>query len=163
MPASPIRPSSTTCTSELTSLVDARDRALPSLPDLEPMIAELKAVNEALWEIEDEIRICEKRGDLGPRFIALARSVYRQNDRRVALKRTINERLGSKIIEEKAFASELTPSGFRPLSSTFAVFDLRNVPHFGCDLNSFDYKGLRQVAPMDKRLNHAGSPMGRTT
>jgi tetratricopeptide (TPR) repeat protein len=91
---------------ELTSLVDARDRALPSLPDLEPMIAELKAVNEALWEIEDEIRICEKRGDFGPRFIALARSVYRQNDRRVALKRTINERLGSRIIEEKVFASD---------------------------------------------------------
>ena len=44
------------------------------------------------------------QGDFGPHFIALARSVYRQNDRRNALKREINERLGSQLIEEKSYS-----------------------------------------------------------
>ena len=68
----------------------------------------MKAVNEALWQIEDEIRLCERDDDFGPRFIALARSVYRTNDRRAALKRQINERLGSQLIEEKSYASSET-------------------------------------------------------
>lgn len=65
----------------------------------------LKAVNEELWVIEDDIRECERNGDFGPAFVALARSVYRQNDRRAALKREINEHLGSEIVEEKSYAA----------------------------------------------------------
>ncbi|PKL95605.1 MAG: hypothetical protein CVV18_04830, partial [Gammaproteobacteria bacterium HGW-Gammaproteobacteria-8] len=64
-----------------------------------------KTVNEQLWEIEDEIRGCERRRDFGERFVELARSVYRTNDRRAAIKRQINEQLGSTIVEEKSYAA----------------------------------------------------------
>jgi hypothetical protein len=69
------------------------------------LTAALKQVNEALWEIEDEIRVCEGHRDFGPRFIELARAVYHQNDRRASLKRQINELLGSRLIEEKSYVS----------------------------------------------------------
>lgn len=64
---------------------------------------DLRAVNTALWEIEDDIRDCERDGDFGPRFVALARSVYVTNDKRAELKRQINVELGSEIIEEKSY------------------------------------------------------------
>ena len=63
----------------------------------------LCAVNEALWDIEDEIRDCERRKDFGPRFLELARSVYHSNDRRAALKRELNQLLGSELVEEKSY------------------------------------------------------------
>jgi len=66
--------------------------------------ARLRAINERLWDIEDAIRDCERRGDFGERFVDLARSVYRTNDRRAALKRRINQRLDSTIVEEKSYA-----------------------------------------------------------
>ena len=65
--------------------------------------AELKGVNEQLWDIEDEIRDCERRGDFGETFIGLARAVYRTNDRRCELKRQINLLLRSTLIEEKSY------------------------------------------------------------
>ena len=65
--------------------------------------SELKEVNQALWQIEEEIRVCERAKDFGPRFIALARSVYRNNDRRAALKREVSVLLGSAIVEEKSY------------------------------------------------------------
>jgi hypothetical protein len=55
---------------------------VPGSAELARLAAELKAVNEVLWQIEDEIRLCERDEDFGPRFVALARSVYRTNDRR---------------------------------------------------------------------------------
>jgi hypothetical protein len=67
-------------------------------------LAELREVNSSLWEIEDRIRACEATGDFGASFVALARSVYRQNDRRAALKRQINELSGSILVEEKSYA-----------------------------------------------------------
>jgi Flp pilus assembly protein TadD len=66
--------------------------------------ANLKAVNAELWEIEDNIRICERSGDFGAKFVALARAVYKTNDRRAALKREINLLLNSTIVEEKSYA-----------------------------------------------------------
>ena len=89
---------------ELAELAAVR-QSLPQTADLAGLTVELKSVNERLWEIEDDIRDCERRQDFGPVFIELARSVYRQNDRRVALKRQINELLGSRLIEEKAYAA----------------------------------------------------------
>jgi hypothetical protein len=88
---------------ELAALEHARQAALPASTELGGMVAELRQVNERLWEIEDAIRMCEREGDFGPRFIELARSVYKQNDRRATLKRQINELLGSKIVEEKSY------------------------------------------------------------
>ncbi len=78
--------------------------SLEQSPRLAELVAQLKAVNEALWDIEDAIRLCERDQDFGPRFIALARSVYHTNDRRAALKRAINELLHSSLIEEKDYA-----------------------------------------------------------
>ncbi len=72
--------------------------------DLSPYMVELEAVNEVLWEIEDAIRECERRQDFGPRFVHLARSVYRTNDRRADLKRAINALTRSTIREEKSYA-----------------------------------------------------------
>jgi tetratricopeptide (TPR) repeat protein len=89
---------------ELAALAAARERVLRR-GGLAELIAELKGVNEALWEIEDELRVLERQRDFGPRFIELARSVYHQNDRRAAVKRRINEALGSRLIEEKSYQS----------------------------------------------------------
>ncbi|RFF26647.1 MULTISPECIES: DUF6165 family protein [unclassified Wenzhouxiangella] len=65
--------------------------------------AQLREMNEALWEIEDAIRDEEREKRFGDRFIELARSVYQRNDDRAALKKRINEMLGSEIIEEKSY------------------------------------------------------------
>lgn len=65
--------------------------------------AELKRINEALWEIEDEIRVKEKAQAFDARFIELARAVYFTNDKRAAVKRQINLKLGSKLVEEKSY------------------------------------------------------------
>jgi tetratricopeptide (TPR) repeat protein len=71
---------------------------------LDDLQTSLKAVNAELWEIEDDIRVCEKNGDFGPSFVALARAVYRLNDRRAALKLEINRASNSAIVEEKSYA-----------------------------------------------------------
>ena len=65
--------------------------------------AELRAVNEKLWKIEDDIRKCEKEKDFSQRFIDLARAVYINNDQRAALKREINTTLKSELFEEKSY------------------------------------------------------------
>lgn len=72
---------------------------------LEPeALAELQAVNEALWDIEDRIREKEHRGEFDADFIELARAVYVTNDRRAAIKRTLNLASGSALVEEKSYA-----------------------------------------------------------
>lgn len=65
--------------------------------------AQLKQINEQLWQIEDDIRDCERAGDFGETFIELARAVYKTNDRRAAIKKQINMKLGSAIVEEKSY------------------------------------------------------------
>ena len=77
---------------------------LPASEELDQLTEQLKAVNEELWVIEDDIRDCERSQDFGDTFIKLARAVYHTNDRRAALKKQINELLGSKILEEKSYA-----------------------------------------------------------
>ena len=84
-------------------MVAARDCTTPGSAELMRLVTELKAVNEARWQSEDEMRRCERDEDFGPRFIGLARSVYRSNDRRAALKRQINELLGSQLMEEESY------------------------------------------------------------
>jgi hypothetical protein len=63
----------------------------------------LRRVNEALWDIEDRIRVKEKAKAFDAEFIALARSVYIRNDERAVIKRAINEKLGSTLVEEKSY------------------------------------------------------------
>ena len=79
-------------------------RSLPQSAELAALTAQLRAINEELWEIEDDIRQCERSQDFGPHFVDLARSVYRINDRRAAVKRSINVLLGSRLIEEKSYS-----------------------------------------------------------
>ena len=63
----------------------------------------LRDVNGQLWDIEDEIRDKERDGQFDARFIELARAVYVTNDERAALKRRINSKLGSALVEEKSY------------------------------------------------------------
>jgi hypothetical protein len=88
---------------ELQSLTTARDQTIQPSEPLARLTAELKHVNELLWQVEDDIRDCERRSDFGDRFIELARSVYHHNDHRSALKRQINDVLGSSLVEEKSY------------------------------------------------------------
>jgi hypothetical protein len=86
-------------------LVSAHESLKCDLPQMDELKAELRGINEALWEIEDDIRVCEREGKFGAHFIDLARSVYKTNDRRSAVKRKINLLLGSWLIEEKSYAA----------------------------------------------------------
>jgi len=63
----------------------------------------LQKVNEALWDIEDLIRDKEAAQQFDARFTTLARSVYTTNDERAAIKKRINNALGSRIVEEKSY------------------------------------------------------------
>jgi hypothetical protein len=86
---------------ELLSALWQRDPA--SNTDISAERAELKRINEALWEIEDEIRLKERDQAFDARFIELARAVYHTNDKRAAVKRAINLKLGSRLVEEKSY------------------------------------------------------------
>ena len=86
---------------ELLNATWSRDPA--SRGDIATQRATLRAVNGELWEIEDRIRFKEKSKAFDAEFIELARSVYIRNDERAAIKRAINEKLGSTLIEEKSY------------------------------------------------------------
>ena len=70
---------------------------------IQDLHARLKEINEALWEIEDDIRDKERAREFDDRFIELARAVYVTNDRRSQIKKELNLHLGSEIIEEKSY------------------------------------------------------------
>ena len=70
---------------------------------LSPLKASLKAINQELWVIEDDIRDCERDKDFGDKFIQLARAVYVTNDKRATVKKDINLAFGSELIEEKSY------------------------------------------------------------
>jgi hypothetical protein len=88
---------------ELGVLEETCNRHVPSSEEIKRLTDALKTVNEALWEIEDDIRDCESESDFGDKFIQLARSVYITNDKRAALKKEINLATGARIIEEKSY------------------------------------------------------------
>lgn len=89
---------------ELDELVAVREREFPGHAGLAELAAELKAINEKLWVIEDDIRDCERSKDFGGEFVRLARAVYFTNDERAQVKRRINDLLGSALVEEKSYA-----------------------------------------------------------
>jgi Family of unknown function (DUF6165) len=78
-------------------------RAATDAPAMPELRAALLAVNTRLWRIEDLIREKEAAGDFGPGFIDLARSVYRENDERARIKRALNQKLRSVLLEEKQY------------------------------------------------------------
>jgi hypothetical protein len=87
--------------------LDALNALLDKLPfsrtDIQQEYDELKAINEKLWVIEDDIRDKESVKEFDQAFIELARSVYFTNDKRSDVKRSINLKLGSDFIEEKSY------------------------------------------------------------
>lgn len=89
---------------ELGLLKTRHAEAISASDELTNLTKALRDVNAVLWDIEDQIRDCERAQDFGDRFVSLARAVYHTNDRRAALKRQINELLGSAINEVKAYA-----------------------------------------------------------
>ena len=78
--------------------------------DIVRLRAELKAVNERLWEIEDDIRVKEKRQEFDADFIRLARALYFENDERARIKKDINLALGSSYVEEKSYEDYRQPA-----------------------------------------------------
>ncbi|HBS63879.1 MULTISPECIES: DUF6165 family protein [Stenotrophomonas] len=74
-----------------------------AVKDVARLRAELKAVNERLWDTEDDIRLQDKAQAFDERFIELARTVYLQNDARARIKKDINLALGSAYVEEKSY------------------------------------------------------------
>ncbi len=90
---------------EWQTLIKARDQAINASDELTRLSNGLKAVNETLWVIEDDIRDCERNSDFGKKFIELARAVYRTNDERARIKHQINELLGSRLVEEKSYSA----------------------------------------------------------
>ena len=91
-------------TRELDELTAVREREFPRHGELARLAAELKEINEKLWVIEDDVRDCERHKDFGAAFVALARAVYVTNDQRAAVKRRVNDLLGSALVEEKSYA-----------------------------------------------------------
>lgn len=89
---------------ELDELAAVVARTIPQRPEIAALHDELKGINAKLWDIEDDIRDCERVGDFGEKFVELARAVYHTNDLRADMKRKINVALGSDIIEEKSYA-----------------------------------------------------------
>ncbi len=82
-----------------------------SAQDISDLRARLKAVNERLWVIEDDIRLKEKAQAFDAEFVKLARSVYFENDERAKIKKDINLALGSTYVEEKSYQDYGSGSG----------------------------------------------------
>ena len=72
------------------------------------LINNLKEVNKNLWEIEDNIRIKERNQVFDKEFVELARSVYKENDKRALIKKEINREYNSEVVEEKLYNNYLT-------------------------------------------------------
>jgi uncharacterized protein YukE len=88
---------------ELSLLQKTWNGAIKDTDVIRDLHAQLKEINEALWEIEDDIRDKERVKEFDERFIELARAVYFTNDRRSKVKKELNLHLGSEIVEEKSY------------------------------------------------------------
>lgn len=89
---------------ELSLLNDLWQSDEKSSVDIVNEFTALKEINEKIWDIEDGIRDKERDKEFDEKFIELARSVYFSNDKRAEIKRAINMKLGSELIEEKSYS-----------------------------------------------------------
>jgi uncharacterized protein YukE len=88
---------------ELALLQETWEGTIRDSDVIQGLHAKLKEINEALWEIEDDIRDKERAKEFDERFIELARAVYVTNDQRSQVKKELNLHLGSEILEEKSY------------------------------------------------------------
>ena len=88
---------------ELELLNDTWTQTVPGDAVVDRIHDQLKHINEALWEIEDDIRDKERLREFDQDFIDLARAVYVTNDKRAEAKKELNLHLGSEIVEEKSY------------------------------------------------------------
>lgn len=88
---------------ELAILTEVWSHSVKNDDIINSLSNDLKTINEALWEIEDDIREEERNKRFDDRFIELARAVYVTNDKRANIKKEVNLHLGSKIVEEKSY------------------------------------------------------------
>ena len=88
---------------ELKLLAVPVDVAMHAAAEVPVLKERLSQVNQALWDIEDKIRAKEAQQEFDAEFIELARSVYKRNDERAAIKRQINTALSSDLVEEKSY------------------------------------------------------------
>src|ERR1035437_3888094 len=72
--------------------------------EIREVLPRLKSVNSAIWEAEDQIRNCERRGVFDDGFLSTARSIYRLNDARASAKRELNSLTSSSVVEEKSYS-----------------------------------------------------------
>lgn len=93
---------------ELAALSRALEGLKPAPAALEALKRDLKAINEALWDIENRTRAKEAAKSFDQEFIELTRSVYLNNDKRARIKRAINEVLNSGLVEEKQYTDYST-------------------------------------------------------
>lgn len=87
----------------LSSAVSSISENCSKVEELQECITALTAANTKLWEVEDALREFERAKDFGDEFIALAREVYFTNDKRAAIKKSINQLTGSVLVEEKSY------------------------------------------------------------
>ena len=87
---------------ELLSLYDTLDKII-SRDEVKEFIESLISINTKLWNIEDDIRDCERNKQFDQKFIDLARSVYFTNDKRSQIKLKINQKFGSELVEVKSY------------------------------------------------------------
>lgn len=69
----------------------------------DPFTQELYDINKKLWKVEDDLRDCERKSYFGEKFVELAREVYQLNDVRAIIKKQINQKYGSELVEEKSY------------------------------------------------------------
>ena len=84
-------------------LIQERDKNIDLNDEIDNLYIELKTVNEKLWIIEDEKRLCEKNSKFDEKFIQASRDIHFLNDRRAVIKLNINKILGSNIREIKLY------------------------------------------------------------
>lgn len=90
-------------TRELRRTREVSERSQLPFNQIAPLVSELREVNERLWTIEDQLRLCELNRDFGSAFVELSRSVYKNNDLRAAIKRRIDERLNPSFLQDKIY------------------------------------------------------------
>ncbi len=90
---------------EMKELMQVRDKLVPASTTLDELVVQLDEVNLAIWDNEERMRAWAKAEDFGADYVAGARSIAKNNDRRAAIKRQINELLGSRLVEEKSYQS----------------------------------------------------------